>query len=223
MRPRNVIGPRTFTLGTAVVVLAVIRNRSLRWGATRDEQHLVLPGDELMARTDLQSTRAVTIRTSPDRVWPWLAQLGQGRGGLYSYDWLENLIGCNIRGADVVLPQHQQIAEGDQVRLAPQLALDVARVDPGTALVLRGGIPMGSTAPPFDFSWAFVLREDQYGGTRLLVRERYSYTRRWAALIVEPTELISRMMSTRMLRGIKQRAEDAPLTTPTPMSVEAAR
>jgi hypothetical protein len=222
MRPRNVIGPRTFTLGTAVVVLAVIRNRSLRWGATHDEQHLVLPGDELMARTDLQSTRAVTIRTSLDRVWPWLAQLGQGRGGLYSYDWLENLIGCNIHSADVVLPQHQQIAEGDQVRLAPQLALDVARVDPGTALVLRGGIPMGSTTPPFDFSWAFVLQEKADGSTRLLVRERYQYTRRWAALIVEPTELISRVMSTRMLRGIKQRAERRPITAPSTASVGAA-
>jgi hypothetical protein len=223
MRPRNVIGPRTFTLGTAVVVLAVIRNRSMRWGATHDEQHQVLPGDELMTRTDLESTRAVTIRATPDRVWPWLAQLGQGRGGLYSYDRLENLIGCDIHSSDVVLPQWQQIAEGDQVKLAPQLALDVARVDQGTALVLRGGIPMGSTAPPFDFSWAFVLQRDADGGTRLLVRERYRYTRRWAALIVEPTELVSLVMSTRMLRGIKQRAEDAPFTTPTPRSVEAAR
>jgi hypothetical protein len=108
VRPRNVLGPRTFILGVAAVLAAVIRKRSLRWGATDDQQHQPMPGDELLARADLQSTRAVTIHAPADEIWPWLAQLGQGSGGLYSYDWLENLLGCHIHSSDVVLPQWQR-------------------------------------------------------------------------------------------------------------------
>jgi hypothetical protein len=66
---------------------------------------------------------------------------------------------------------------------------------------------MGNTAPPYDFTWAFVLRDEPDATTRLLVRERYAYTRSWARLIVEPAEAISFVMSQKMLRGIKDRAE----------------
>ena len=65
---------------------------------------MVLPGDELMAYADLTATRAVTVRASADAVWPWIVQLGQGRGGFYSYDFLENLVGCDIHGADRIVP-----------------------------------------------------------------------------------------------------------------------
>jgi hypothetical protein len=87
-------------------------------------------------------------------------------------------------------------------------------MEPGRALVLRGGVPIGRTPPPYDFTWAFVLR-DQADGTRLVVRERYGYSRRWARLLVEPAELVSFLMSQRMLRGIKERAERAVRSVPT--------
>jgi hypothetical protein len=96
---------------------------------------------------------------------------------------------------------------GDQVRLAPEVGLDVVVADPNHALVLRGGIPMGSTPPPYDFTWAFVLRERSDGTTRLLVRERYGYTQWWAPLVVEPAAMMSFVMSQKMLRGIRARAE----------------
>jgi hypothetical protein len=83
----------------------------------------------------------------------------------------------------------------------------VAFVEQGRSLVLRGGVSIGNTAPPYDFTWAFVLREEPDNTTRLLVRERYAYTRPWARLIVEPTEVLSFLMSQKMLRGIKERAE----------------
>jgi hypothetical protein len=82
-------------------------------------------------------------------------------------------------------------------------------VEPGRALVLRGGVPIGRTPPPYDFTWAFVLRDQADGSTRLVVRERYGYLRQWAWLLVEPVELISFVMSRRMLRGIAARAERA--------------
>ena len=110
-----------------------------------------------------------------------IAQPGQGRGGFYSYDFLENLVGCDIHSADRIVPEWQRIDIGAQVKLAPQVALSVALVVPARALVLRGGIPMGNTPPPYQFTWAFVLREAANLTSRLVVRERYRYTRRWAS------------------------------------------
>jgi hypothetical protein len=191
------------------VGVGLVRARCLSWGATDEELQAGLPGDELMGAADLTATRAVSVRARADAVWPWIAQLGQGRGGFYSYDFLENLVGCDIRSAERVVAEWQSIAVGDVVRLHPDVGLVVAVVEPGRALVLRGGVRIGQTPPPYDFTWAFVLRDQADGSTRLVVRERYVYSRRWACLLVEPVELISFVMSRRMLRGVKEREERA--------------
>jgi hypothetical protein len=191
--------------GAAYVLIA--RPRQLRWGATDAEFNESLPGDDLIATADLSATRAITIRASAGLVWPWIAQLGQGRGGFYSYDWLENLARCDIHSADRIVPEWQDVAVGDEVRLAPEVSLAVSSVEPKRSLVLRGGIPIGNSAPPYDFTWAFALRDEPNETTRLLVRERYAYTRRWARLVVEPAEAVSFVMSKKMLRGIRDRAE----------------
>jgi hypothetical protein len=210
MRRPGVRDARSVLLGgMAAVGVALLRARYLRWGATDDELNVALPGDELLPAADLTATRAVTVRASADCVWPWLAQLGQGRGGFYSYDFLENLVGCDIHSAERVVPEWQSIDVGDAVPLHRDIGLVVAVVEPGRALVLRGGVPIGRTPPPYDFTWAFVLRQQADGITRLVVRERYGYSRQWARLLVEPAELISFLMSQRMLRGIKERAERA--------------
>jgi hypothetical protein len=156
------------------------RRRQLRWGATDLELEQSLQGDGLIANADLSATRAITVRTSAARVWPWIAQLGQGRGGFYSYDFLENLVGCDIHSADRIVPEWQNVGVGDKVMLAPEVGLRVALVEKGRSLVLRGGIPMGKAAPPYDFTWSFVLREQPDATVRLLARERYSYTRWWS-------------------------------------------
>ena len=197
------------TLGVAglAVYRLALRSRQLRWGATDDEVAAALPGDDLLGGADLTATRAITVDRRPDDVWPWIAQLGQGRGGLYSYDFLENPVGCDMHSADRVVAEWQDVAVGGKLRLHPEVALDVVVVDPGQALVVRGGVPMGDTPPPYDFTWAFVVRERPDGTTRLLVRERYLYTRWWSGLLVEPVEIVSFVMSQKMLRGIRQRAE----------------
>jgi hypothetical protein len=130
-----------------VGAVAVLRRRYLRWEATDEEVNLVLPGDDLLRSADLTATRAVTIRASASVVWPWIAQLGQGRGGFYSYDFLENLMGCEIHSAGRVVPEGQHVVVGDEVRLAPQLGLTVAFCEPVRSLVLRGGVSLGSTPP----------------------------------------------------------------------------
>jgi hypothetical protein len=193
---------------TAVGAGAVVgRSKLLRWGATADEVRDALPGDHLVHDPHLTATRAITIQRGAADVWPWIAQLGQGRGGFYSYDRLENLIGCDIHSADRVVSAWQEVRVGHEVRLAPQVALAVALAESPLALVLRGGVPMGNGPPPYDFSWAFVLHEEPPGVTRLVVRERYRYLRAWARLIVEPVAIVSFVMTQRMLRGVRDRAE----------------
>jgi hypothetical protein len=196
-------------LSTALVAyFLLVRPRVLGWGATSRERLMALPDDELVSSPNIQATRGITVRTPTQMVWPWIAQMGQGRGGLYSYDELENLVGCEMHSADRVVDEWQAVAAGDAFKLHPDAELEVASVELGRALIVRGGVPLReASAPPFEFSWAFVLEAQSADTTRLLVRERYRYTRRWAGLVVEPVQPVSFLMTEKMLRGIRDRAE----------------
>jgi hypothetical protein len=206
---RRAAAAGTAVIGSAAAYFLVVRPWQLRWGATDEERGVTLDGDDLLPNPDLVATRAITVHALADQVWPWIAQLGQGRGGFYSYDALENLVGCDIHSADRIVPEWQDLKVGDQVHLHPEVELGVAVVEPCRALVLRGGVPMGAVPPPYDFTWAFVVGEQPDGTTRLLVRERYTYTQRWAPFLVEPVAVVAFVMSQRMLRGIRDRAERA--------------
>jgi len=149
---------------SADAALLFLRRRYLYWDATDDEMAMALPGDELLRRADLtatgQSRFAAPLRVSGHG----LAQLGQGRGGFYSYDFLENLVGCDIHSADRIVPEWQSINVGGEVNLYPGVGLLVAHVE------------------------AIVLREKPDRTTRLIVRERYESSRRWSSLLVENHE-----------------------------------
>ena len=132
---------------------------------------------------DLTATRGISISATPSEVWPWLAQLGQNRGGFYTYDWVENLAGVEIHSVDAVEPELQIRSVGDDVNLAPEVVLSV------------------------------VLQPRTDGSTRLVVRERYAYLTDWAKVLVEPIEMVSFLMTERMLRGIRDRAEHSPSRT----------
>ncbi|MEK8226829.1 hypothetical protein NKG05_13190 [Oerskovia sp. M15] len=107
----------------------------------------MLPGDELVPAADVVATRAITIAAPPREVWRWVLQLGQGRGGFYSYEWLENLVGCEIRNADRIEPQWQRLAVGDEVRLHPAVALRVAAIVPNGTSCCAGGPGRGHPGP----------------------------------------------------------------------------
>jgi hypothetical protein len=218
MRGRLTVAAAAATGTLAAGYLLAGRSWQLSWGATALERAEVLPGDDLLSVADVAATRAITIAAPPGAVWPWIAQLGQGRGGFYSYDLLENLAGCDIHSAGEVVPAWQDVRPGDEVRLAPGFGLTVAVADPGSALVLSSapgpaaapGLPgPGASAPPFDFTWAFVVRPGPGGASRLIVRERYRYLRPAARFVVEPVGVVSFVMSRRMLLGIRDRAERA--------------
>ena len=209
----DVVGGGVLVLG-ALAVSPLIRRRYNRWGVDDAELLAGLPGDDLVPDPDLGYTRGITIDAPAGDVWPWVAQFGQGRGGFYSYDGLENLFRCDIHSADRVLPALQDIAAGDVVRLAPggapSFRVHLVRRPAALVLVSAGPAQMGS--PPDDVgaslaTWQWVLRPLDGGRrTRLIVRQRLSRPRSQRLLwrLVEPVGFV---MERRMLRGIKERAE----------------
>lgn len=175
-------------IGAPLLALAYarwIRPWHLSWGVRDDEAERWLPGDELIPRPKMQSTHAISIAATPQLVWPWLVQMGQGRGGFYSYAWLENLVGGQSRNVGELTPELQTLRVGDPVWLHPNAApMFVQALEPDEALVYFGGRDAfpesgepGSPRrdPTFASSWAFVLEDEGPDGTRLIVRNRTTH------------------------------------------------
>jgi hypothetical protein len=118
--------------------LLAIRPLLLRWGASDNEVRREAPGDQAVAKPHTISTRAVTIHAQPDHIWPWLAQMGDGRGGLYSYDWLDRRFGyISSPSSDEILPQFQNLAVGDVIPLGKGSSWPVIIAEPDRALVVE--------------------------------------------------------------------------------------
>jgi hypothetical protein len=181
-----------------VIYGRLLRRRILTWGATEREASAHLPGDELLDEADGVSTRAIGIEASAAAVWPWLAQMGPSpRGGAYTYDWIENLLGLNMHSTDRVLSEFQHPQVGDTIGLgANQMTLE--RVEPGRVLAWRSA--------DGNWVWTFVLRE-QGATTRLISRNRFRLRTLPGRLAMLPMEPASLVMERKMLFGIKQRAE----------------
>ena len=105
---------------TAAALLYAARRFYRNWGTTKEECRMSLPGDKLVDPPAIQTTEGVWIDAPASAVWPWLVQMGQDRGGLYSYETLENLFGLRYHNADRIHPEWQRLARGDLVRLAPK-------------------------------------------------------------------------------------------------------
>jgi hypothetical protein len=206
-------------LGAAWWFVALPRLR--RWGASDDETTRALPGDDLIPDALYVTTRAITVDAPAADVFPWLVQLGQNRGGFYTYDTLENLFHLNIHSADTVHPEWQDLTVGaDYVSLDPNevMKLTVVTLDPPHAFVIRTGPPGASPQAPGDYfkgeiaaTWAFVVEPLGERSSRLIIRWRAAWAptvpARFAnAFLLEPAHFI---MEAGMLRGIRDRAERA--------------
>lgn len=192
----------------------VTGDRRLSWGATPAEVASDMPGDHLVEEPAWSYTYGITIDTPPARVWPWIVQIGQGRAGFYSYQGLENLIGCRIENVASVLPEHQDLGVGDGIRLHPTFPpMSVEVLDPPHALVLFASAPgpgaSGAT------TWQFEARPHPRG-TRLLVRGRSRHADDTASRLSfgrYPVEPISSVMNRKMIGEIKRLAETGPTTS----------
>ena len=185
-----------------------------RWGANDEEVRRALPGDELVPHANIVETRVVTIKAAPAAIWPWLVQIGQGRAGYYSYERLENLAGLKMKNAEGINPDWQHLQVGDIIPAEPGgTGFKVLALEPERALVLGGregetGVFEGFTQMFPEFSWSFVLVPLDSEHTRLISRfrglSRPSFWNRLTGIFLEPIEFL---MTSRMLLGIKKRAE----------------
>jgi len=207
-----------------VGVWAAVRPRTLAWGATCDEVVRSLPGDDLVANPLYVTTRAISVKAPANAVWPWLVQLGQNRGGFYTYDVIENLMGLDIHSADAIRPEWQDLHAGeDYVTLDPDeyMKMTIAVLEPQRAFVIRSGAPGEPQAPgsffkgELEWSWAFVLNPVDEHTTRLIIRCRAAWADTLAARLARPVllEPVHFVMEERMLRGIRDRAERAACLT----------
>jgi hypothetical protein len=194
-----------------------VRPRMLCWGSTVGERHEVLPGDEIVADVMSHHTKAVTIDAPPERVWPWLIQIGDRRAGFYSYDWVERYLFPGavhyIEGnhsATRIHPELQDVSVGDRINTGS--IGDMAIGSEVTVLERNRALVIGT--------WAFILRPLPGARTRLIVRERDSGWLRMAAprrsgllralgglIDYAAAEPLHFVMLRGMMLGLKHRAE----------------
>lgn len=203
---------------------ALVRPRLLRWGATDEELHGSYPGKDLVPDSTRSATMAVTINAPPERVWPWLVQMGTDRAGWYSWDRLDNF---GRRSADRLHPEWQQLRVGDRLAAKPDGSQwwEVAALQPGRFLALRMSLDLRGR--PFDPAeerprhytdsiWGFLLQELPGHLTRLVVSGYWSLRPRWlrpimSFAVLEPSHWI---MQTRQFTNLKRRAETDQLSGP---------
>jgi hypothetical protein len=180
------------------VLYPLLRRPILTWGATTEEASSHLPGDELLEDADGVSTRGITIDAPAAVIWPWLAQMGPSpRGGAYTYDWIENLLRLDMHSVDHVLPEFQDPQAGDTIGYGSN-RMRLERVESERVLSWR--------SEEGNWVWSFVLQEHD-GRTRLISRNRFRLPTLAARIGMLPMEPGSLLMERKMLRGIKERAE----------------
>ena len=180
------------------VYFRFLRGPILTWGATDEEAAATLPGDELLEDADGVATRAIDVDAPPSAVWPWLAQMGPApRGGAYTYDWIENLLGLDMHSVERVLPEFQHPRVGDTIGLGAN-RMRYERVEPERVL--------SSRSEDGSWVWTFVL-EERGDSTRLISRNRFRLRTLASRIGMLPLEPASLVMERKMLLGIKERAE----------------
>lgn len=218
MHPRSWLG----VLTAGLLYAAVVRPRLNRWGATDAEALGTLPGDELPSPTGYRrvSTRAITVDAPAAAIWPWIVQMGSGRAGFYTHEWVERLLGITYadgHSATRIHPEWQQLRVGDKVPYSRFNSVDVMAADP-PRLLMAG-------------EWLVLQPLDGGRRTRLIARTRGGWLEHAANLVPVagpllrvagglvdrgPGELLHHYMEVGMLKGIKARAEGAQVASTPP-------
>ena len=192
---------RVAALGLAAAVWALVVRESERWGTLPHEPALPLPGDDLIPEPAMNATRAIVIDAPPEDVYPWFAQMGPGRAGWYSYDWIDNR---GVESAREVNPDWVVTEPGVSMGGMAGIGFRVVDAKPGRHLVL-----IVETRSPLSFTMSYLLERWGEHATRVIVRVRGASGRgRWLDALVRhvlgPGDFV---MVRRQLLGVKERAE----------------
>ncbi len=206
--------------GITLLVLAVVAWPVSRFfladlGSRPDERGRAWPGDRLLDRVDVCTTRAITVHVPPTAVWPWLVQIGLDRGGFHSYELLERLGGIDVRNVERVVPRFQSLALGQEIKLHPSApGLHVALLEPSEHLCFRtwrDERDLTDRNPATLATWSFYLVPVAGDRCRLLLRSckherrpRSRPARLISAWLEDPLDLV---MEQRMLRTVRRLAE----------------
>lgn len=196
------------SLAIILVVAAIywfpMRRWFTRWGTRPSDRTRVMTGDAAIAKPTYVATLAVMVEALPEDIWPWLVQIGNHRGGLYSYDWLDRLFGYLDRpSADRILPEFQRLAVGDVIPIGRGAGFPVTAVEPNRTLVMSGA------SDGAEWSWELALDPStDRRWTQLISRNRVHLTpslASWCLMrLIEPAAFL---MTRRMLLGLKHRGE----------------
>lgn len=217
----NIIeGIRGASIMAASLITPFLSDRRRKWGSTENELRRSWSSDDLVPHPKGEYMHAVTINAPAAAVWPWIIQIGQGRGGFYSYEFLENLIGCKMCNANEIISELQHLKVGDSIPMHPTMGspYKVAAIDPGRMLVLliredtktRKTFELSDKMPVKyqNMSWLFFLDEHDDGTTRLISRSRNDWNKSLGnTLFFGVFGPITLEMDRKMLLGIKQRVE----------------
>lgn len=218
MRSSGILA-RLFAILTVLAVVFAFyvflaRPYQLQWGATNQEVNRPMPGDELRPNPDFLATRAITIEDNPEKIWPWLLQMGYGRAGFYGYDILENLGSeRGVRSAEEILPEYQELRPGDEVPISPVVSLFFVEIEPNKYVIWSDM----KEEYPSAFTWA--LYPNGPNQTRLISRIgwQYHWTDPGSLLLDIFTEFTDHLAVREILHGVKGRVEGEfqPLTRQT--------
>jgi len=232
-------GHRFLRLALLTAAAGVLVRLSRRSGVSDGELRGEFPGDALIPSPMIEWTRGTTISATPEQIWPWLVQMGYGRGGWYTNERFDRIVWrIESKSSDVILPEWQHLKAGDIVPDGPGYAayFRVMEVRTHEAIVYHSirhpyrGRKLDPTDESalaarerelidggnyIDFSWAFVLRPQESEATRLFVRTRANFEPPWARLVVVPIGLVDLFHVATMFRNIRRRAETRPVSQPT--------
>ena len=177
--------------------------RNLGWGATEAETKRPMPGDDEGKRPMSVSTNAVTTRARAADIWPWLVQMGYRRGGMYSYDRIDRLLGILDRpSANRIIPEFQHVEVGDVIPMGKPPSWPVKAIEPNKSLLIV------IREPGVEVTWCFMLDEIDERQTRLVLRIKSRLAMTPMLLLSLPIMYAGQyLMIRKMLLGIKQRAE----------------
>jgi hypothetical protein len=198
MKTRTAV-PLLGALGIGALYVLVVRPRAARWGATDEEAARRLPGDSVVPGRVYVATRAITIDAPPEDVWPWIVQMGSGRGGWYALDRLDN---GGVPSAEEIVPGLQDLQVGDLIPMGvgKEVGPRVLEMEPARRMLWT---------TDDEFSWEWVLEPLDGDRARLISRIREQYppllSRKMLYALVASTGDV--VMNWTQLKRIKRRAE----------------